>query len=89
MPKKRRKLSKELEQEISVAFKKVELVTAKINDIQDDETQLEYKKAFESVVNTYLLLKTLYDSHGLTEETSGLNIKYKDLLSLFEDEYEI
>ena len=45
MPKKRRKLSKELELEMSIALKKVELILAKINDIRDDDIQGEYRLA--------------------------------------------
>ena len=89
MPKKRRKLSKELESEISKASKKVELITAIINDIQAEDIQSEFRTAFESVRNTYLLLTTLYDSRGLTEETEGLLSSYKELLETFENEYEI
>ncbi len=89
MPKKRRKLSKELELEISKACKKVELITAIINDIQEEDIQNEFRTAFESVRNTYLLLTTLYDSRGLTDETEELCSKYKQLLLQFEEEYEI
>ena len=60
MAKKRRKLSKELEGEISKACKKVELITAIINDIQEEDIQTEYRTAFDPVRNTYLLLTTLY-----------------------------
>ena len=89
MPKKRRKLSKELEGEISIAFKKVELITAIINDIQEEDIQNEFRTAFDSVRNTYLLLTTLYDSRGITEETEDLLKNYKILLQKFEEEYEI
>ena len=89
MPKKRRKLSKEMELEISKASKKVELVTAIINDIQEEEIQNEFRTAFDTVRNTYLLLTTLYDSRGLTDETQELLINYKKYLMEFENEYEI
>ena len=89
MPKKRRKLSKELELEISKAAKKVELVTAIINDIQEEDIQNEFRTAFEAVRNTYLLLTTLYDSRGVTEETEQLLENYKRYLAQFEEEYEI
>ena len=89
MPKKRRKLSRDLELEISKAAKKVELITAKINDIQEDEILNEYRLAFEPVRNTYLLLSTLYTTEGLTPQTQELHENYKVLLNIFEDEYEI
>ena len=89
MPKKRRKLSKELEAEISKASKKVELISAIINDIQEEDIQKEFQTAFDPVKNTYLLLTTLYDSRGITDETQQLSETYKNLLSKFEGEYEI
>ena len=89
MPKKRRKLSKELESEIAKACKKVELITAIINDIQEEDIQNEFRTAFDSVRNTYLLLTTLYDSRGITAETEELYSNYKKLLLKFEEEYEI
>ncbi len=89
MPKKRRKLNLELESEISQAFKKVELITAQINDIQEDDILSEYRLAFDPVRNTFLLLKTLYDSEGFTPQTEQLLATYKSLLMKFEAEYEI
>ena len=89
MARKRRKLNKDLELEISKATKKVELITAQINDIYDEETQTEYRVAFDDVRNTFLLLVGLYDSEGFTNNTDGLIDKYKTLLETFEQEYEI
>ena len=89
MPRKRRKLNKELELEISTAFKKVELITAKINDIYDDDTQSEYRTAFDSVKGTFLLLATLYESEGFTDQTNQLLLQYQSFLTKFEEEYEI
>ena len=89
MPKKRRKLSKELELVISQAAMKVELITAKINDIQEDDIQTEFRTAFDPVRNTYLLLATLYKTEGLTNQTQELSSNYRILLSHFENEYEV
>ena len=89
MPKKRRKLSKELELLIAQAAKKVELITAQINDIQEDDIQSEYRTAFDPVRNTYLLLATLYKTEGLTDQTKELSTNYELLLRHFENEYEI
>lgn len=88
MPKKRRKLCRQLESNISQAFKKVELISAKINDIQDEAILNEYHLAFAPVKNTFLLLSTLYDSVGITPDTEKLYSSYLDLLNTFEDEYE-
>ena len=46
MPKKRRKLNKEMEAEMAAAKRKIELVTALINDIRDEDIQGEYLAAF-------------------------------------------
>ena len=89
MPKKRRKLSRELELEISTANKKVELITAIINDIQEEDILNEYRIAFEPVRNTFLLLSTLYISEGFTSQTQQLLIDYKKLLTNFENDFEI
>ena len=89
MPKKRRKLSRDLESEISKASKKVELITAKINDIKEEEILTDYRLAFEPVRNTFLLLSTLYISEGFTNQTQDLLKIYKELLKEFEEEFEI
>ncbi len=89
MAKKRRKLSKDLELEISKAIKKVELISAIINDIQEEDTQSEYREAFLPAKNSFLLLVGLYDTEGFTETTQNLIIKYKEQLATFESEYEI
>ena len=78
-----------MESEISQAMKKVELITAIINDIQEEDIQTEFRSAFESVRNTYLLLTTLYDSRGFTDETEDLLSNYNKYLKIFEDEYEV
>ncbi len=89
MAKKRRKLSKELESDIAQAAKKVELITAQINDIHEEDIQNEYRLAFDPIRNSYLLLATLYKTEGITNQTEELNKTYKSLLSKFQDEYEI
>ena len=89
MPKKRRKLSKDLELEISKATKKVELISAIINDIQEEDTQTEYRDAFLPAKNSFLLLVGLYETEGFTDITKNLIIQYKEQLIEFESEYEI
>ena len=89
MAKKRRKLSKELESDIAKAAKQVELITAQINDIYEEDIQNEYRLAFDPIKNSYLLLATLYKTEGITNQTEELNKTYKSLLIKFEEEYEI
>ncbi len=89
MPKKRRKLSKELEKEIATAKRNVELITAMINDIEEEDIQQEYRTAFESTRISYFMLTSLYDSVGVAEASEGELVKYKQLLEKFESEYEI
>ncbi len=57
MPKKRRKLNKDFEKQIYTSKKNVELVLAKIYDIDDEDIQKEYMTAFNDVVYSYDQLK--------------------------------
>ena len=58
MPKKRRKLNKDFEKKIYTSKKNVELVLAKIYDIDDEDIQKEYMSAFNPVSYTHLTLPT-------------------------------
>ena len=58
MAKKRRKLNKEFEKNIYSSKKNVELVLAKIYDIDDEDIQKEYMSAFNGVVYFYDQMKT-------------------------------
>ena len=89
MPKKRRKLNKDFEREIYSSKKNVELVLAKIYDIDDEDIQKEYMSAFNEVVNTYNELKTDYELIGFNDNSSNLIDCYNRAFSLFESEYEI
>ena len=53
MAKKRRKLNKDFERKIYSSRKNVELVLAKIYDIDDEDIQKEYMSAFNNVVYLY------------------------------------
>ena len=53
MAKKRRKLSPELEKNISLAKKQIELITAIIHDIDDEDIHKDYMSAFNKVVYLY------------------------------------
>ncbi len=61
MAKKRRKLNKDFEKKIYSSKKNVELVLAKIYDIDDEDIQKEYMSAFNKVVYLYDVLKEDYD----------------------------
>ena len=53
MAKKRRKLNKDFEKKIYSSKKNVELVLAKIYDINDEDIQNEYMSAFNGVVDLF------------------------------------
>ena len=89
MAKKRRKLNKEFEKKIYSSKKNVELVLAKIYDIDDEDIQKEYMSAFNRVVFLYDELKEDYDQKGFTDNSEELLINYKNAFSLFESEFEI
>ena len=89
MPKKRRKLNKDFEKEIYSSKKNVELVLAKIYDIDDEDIQKEYMSAFNEVVYSYDQLKNDYDLIGFNEESENLIADYNKAFSLFEAEFEI
>ena len=89
MPKKRRKLNKDFEKEIYSSKKNVELVLAKIYDIDDEDIQKEYMSAFNEVVYTYDQLKNDYELIGFNENSQNLIADYNKAFSLFEAEFEI
>ena len=89
MAKKRRKLNKDFEKKIYASRKNVELVLAKIFDIDDEDIQKEYMSAFNGVVYFYDQLKLDYEESGFNESSEELLTNYKDAFSLFESEFEI
>ena len=89
MAKKRRKLNKDFEKEIYSSKKNVELVLAKIYDIDDEDIQKEYMDAFNEVVYTYDQLKNDYESTGFNDNSENLIADYNNAFSLFEKEFEI
>jgi len=89
MAKKRRKLNKDFEKQIYSSKKNVELVLAKIYDIDDEDIQKEYMSAFNNVVYLYDVLKETYDQKGFDEDSEGLLTNYKNSFNLFESEFEI
>ena len=89
MAKKRRKLNKEFEKKIYASKKNVELVLAKIYDIDDEDIQKEYMSAFKEVVYLYDVLKEDYENQGFNDNSEELLKNYINALSLFESEFEI
>ena len=89
MAKKRRKLNKDFEKIIYSSKKNVELVLAKIYDIDDEDIQKEYMSAFNEVVYLYDELKVDYEEKGFNDNSQELLNKYKNALNLFESEFEI
>ena len=89
MPKKRRKLNKDFEKQIYSSKKNVELVLAKIYDINDEDIQKEYMSGFNLVVQLYDELKADYEKLGFNDNSEELLKNYKISFNLFESEFEI
>ena len=89
MPKKRRKLNKDFEKKIYTSKKNVELVLAKIYDIDDEDIQKEYISAFNEVLFAYDKLKNDYELIGFNDNSENLISDYNKAFSLFESEFEI
>ena len=89
MSKKRRKLNKDFEKKIYSSKKNVELVLAKIYDIDDEDIQKEYMSAFNEVVYFYDQLKTNYEQEGFNDNSEEMLNNYQSAFKLFESEFEI
>ena len=89
MAKKRRKLNKDFEKKIYTSKKNVELVLAKIYDINDEDIQKEYMSAFNGVVYLYDELKENYEQQGFNGNSEEFLNNYKNAFNLFESEFEI
>ena len=89
MARKRRKLNKDFEKTIYSSKKNVELVLAKIFDIDDEDIQKEYVTAFNEVVYLYDQLNEDYENEGFNDKSDELLKNYKVALNLFESEFEI
>ena len=89
MPKKRRKLNKDFEKKIYTSKKNVELVLAKIYDIDDEDIQKEYMSSFNGVVSLYDELKEDYEQLGFNDNSEELLTNYKNAFNLFKSEFEI
>ena len=89
MAKKRRSLNKDFEKKIYSSKKNVELVLAKIYDIDDEDIQKEYITAFNEVVYFYDQLNEDYEQKGFNDKSDELLKNYKTAFNLFESEFEI
>ena len=89
MVKRRRKLSPELEKDIALAKKQIELITAIIHDIDEEDIQEEYKSAFLPVMSSYMSLDQMYKDIGFNEESESLYKLYLSNLKKFKSEYEL
>ena len=89
MPKKRRKLNKDFEKKIYASKKNVELVLAKIYDIDDEDIQKEYMSAFNRVVYLYDELKEDYEKQGFNDNSEEFLKSYYNAFTIFESEFEI
>ena len=89
MAKKRRKLNKDFERKIYSSKKNVELVLAKIYDIDDENIQKEYIGAFNRVVHLYDELRASYEEYGFNNDLDQILANYKNAFNLFESEFEI
>ena len=89
MVKKRRKLNKSFERNIDSSKKNIELILAKIFDINDEDIQKEYMSAFSFVVSLFDLLKNDYELIGFNENSENLMRNYKAAIAKFESEHEI
>ena len=69
--------------------KNVELVLAKIYDIDDEDIQKEYMSAFNKVVYLYDELTEDYERQGFSDNSEKLLTSYKNAFNLFESEFEI
>ena len=89
MVRKRRKLNKEMEAEIAASIKKVEFISAMIRDITEEDIQNSYAEALAQVHLAAKQLGELYKLEGFTEQSEATLALYKDLLTNFEEEYEL
>ena len=89
MAKKRRKLNKDFEKKIYSSKKNVELVLAKIYDIDDEDIQKDYMNSFNRIVYLYDELKEDYEQKGFNDNSEELLRNYKNAFNIFESEFEI
>ena len=89
MAKKRRKLNKDFEKKIYTSKKNVELVLAKIYDIDDEDIQKEYMIAFRVVEELFVELKEDYEKLGFNNNSEKFLENYNNAFDNFKSEFEI
>ena len=89
MVKKRRKLNKDFEKKIYTSKKNVELVLAKIYDIDDEDIQKEYMIAFRVVEELFVELKEDYEKLGFNNNSEEFLENYNIAFDNFKSEFEI
>ena len=89
MVKKRRKLNKDFEKKIYTSKKNVELVLAKIYDIDDEDIQKEYMIAFRVVEELFVELKEDYEKLGFNNNSEEFLENYNNAFDNFKSEFEI
>ena len=89
MSKKRRKLNKDFEKKIYTSKKNVELVLAKIYDIDDEDIQKEYVIAFRVVEELFVELKEDYEKLGFNNNSEEFLENYNNAFDNFKSEFEI
>ena len=89
MKKKRRKLSKDFEKKIASSLKALELILAKINDIDDDDIRGEYAIAFAPIKSMISNISSEYKQYGFLDTSDSLYSNYSLALDKFKEEYEI
>ena len=89
MVKKRRKLNKDFEKKIYTSKKNVELVLAKIYDIDDEDIQKEYVIAFRVVEELFVELKEDYEKLGFNNNSEEFLENYNNAFDNFKSEFEI
>ena len=77
------------EKKIYSSKKHVELVLAKIFDIDDEDIQKEYMSAFNKVLSLFDELKESYEKLGFNDDSENYLNNYKNAFNLFEAEFEI
>ena len=89
MAKRRRKLSSDHEKQLIKSSQEVELILAKIYDINEDDIREEYIEAFALAKMLLDNLKKEYKLIGYTDQSDSLLEQYSLALNKFKSEFEI
>ena len=65
------------------------MITAKINDISEEDIQIEYREAFRPVLIEVNSLIELYKTTGFNPDSVRLYQNYTNYLDTFLSEYEL